>query len=252
MSELERRALNHEVARFTRRNELTLKEISSATVPASLAWVLGSNGFVVAAAGAGVAALAAAGFVLATRRPKMVTVIQEDWRSTDYSTLQKLAYFSPILIFPTAVTAGWADLGLELPAALMVILAVVACMVSLTFSIYGPISSNRRMGRRRANEILRHSSLDGVTEPALRAATDHSSIVAAMLSVGAVDELWITNKRLSRLLGKNVEDYMDQLLELESTGVVKIRKIGLQVSPPHWTITLTAAGVRVLKELNYR
>lgn len=249
MGEIQKPLLNRQVELFIHRNELSLKDISMATVPAGLAWALGSNGFVMQAAAAGVVAVGAAAVVLWRKRPALATVIQEDWRDTDYSPLQKMVFFAPLVVFPLTTAINWAgvndSLAISVPPVTGVALSAIICVMAFTFAVYGPMTANRRMGRRRAQQVS--SSLDGVTASALDSARQHSVIVAALAAIGAVDELWVTVKRLGRVLQQAVD--FAALDELDQTGVVKVRRIGYQKEPDKWSVTLTAAGVRVAREL---
>ena len=200
------------------------------------------------------ATILAAGFFVPWRR-WLTPVIKEDFRSSDYPRIYYIMQFAPALgaIAATALSGedGF-DLASNLPPVVFYVLFCAVTSFCFTLSFRATETFNYRVGKRRANQILKDNELEGVTAQRIEVAEANQELLSSMVALGAVDNQWVQLDQLAKLLGTTAEDVQEDVVALDKAELIDLRRIGLQKPVEKWTLSVSPQGVRVLNAAGQR
>lgn len=248
-----------EIQRFRARNMPTLKDWGFVVLPVGVAV---SGGLFHCSWLAGLAAVGAAGALWNLfRTHTLISPTIDEYREGDYSLAYKLSIYGPVLLFPLAVIGGTLEnllpladgnLAIELPESMQKLGSGAVYAISTTYSGWGALSLNTRVGQRRLRALGAHPSLDGVTAQRIALVKRHPQILAALAEVGAVDGLRVPHKKLCRLLGVEPESHRAALEELIAEGIINAERIGIYAPLDAWHLTLSELGIRCMHAARHR
>ena len=246
------------VAQARARNEISMRDIFIGSIPLSLAFALSnpdlghySGQYVLV--GICIVLSVLAGINILRKKPKMIQAVREEYKSGDYSSLAYIGPFLPVVGAPILWLAD--DFGLVPDATISPIVLTVCKAIymvpAFTLGGWASFTGPYRTGRRRIRKTLEHSSIEGITETTLQAVTDYADIVSALVAAGAVEGNIVSVKQLGYITGQE-EGLEKRVLELEKTGVVKLRGVRHSDNTRTWDVTLTELGVRSMHEARRR
>ncbi|MGV3282821.1 hypothetical protein [Corynebacterium sp. 11254D000AR] len=244
------------IRHYRERNEFNPRELLAFTTTASFGvgfFFLGHTAFYVLGALC-LVAVVACGVKIARHYAKAVAVSQTEFRDGDYPAA---AYFAPLIPIVAPLLAlpvqalGW---DFSVPPAVATLSTAALYSVGLFLSGTVLFRRSYSIGRRRIQRM--DFELTELTATTQRLAEENTSILAALIAIGAVDGNEVSLKNLHRILepalAADEEALRERLQELDSAKLVKLRAPIWQGESARWDMSITPLGVHALSESQRR
>lgn len=209
-----------QVAHLRKRNELSLGEAALIGIPAGIGLALLGETTIGVIIAFTLAIVAGIGLDKSGRFAG-ATAYQDEFRSTDYSPIQR---FSPLVgLMATVFLAANAPFDslveIGVSAELQHVVSAIAAIGTISVGLKFESARSHKMGRRRLAAL--QSKQKGLSDEALVPSPRHMKVISAIVAIGAVDGMRTSLTEISRLLGY---DAITEIKELEKAGYLNLQR----------------------------